>query len=93
MTDNRKTVNVEVTGQQRSVTIRAPVQMSGASVTIDALPVHVLEPYDGVYEVTPSDTEQTLTTKDLRMKNDVIIKPIPQNYGLITWNGSFLTVS
>ena len=49
--------------------------------------------YTGEYEVTPSSEVQILETKDKRMTDNIIINPIPQNYGLITWNGSFLTVS
>lgn len=49
--------------------------------------------YDGTYEVTPSSEVQTMEVKDKRMTDNIIINPIPQNYGLITWNGSFLTVS
>lgn len=49
--------------------------------------------YDGPYEVTPSTETQTLATDNLLMTDNVIINPIPNNYGLITWNGSTLTVS
>ena len=49
--------------------------------------------YEGEYTVTPSQEAQTLETKDLRMTGNVTINPIPNNYGLITWNGSVLTVS
>lgn len=55
--------------------------------------VPVLEDYDGPYEVTPSGETQTLTTADLHMNRNVTINPIPSNYGLITWNGSTITVS
>ena len=51
------------------------------------------DPYDGPYEVTPGPEAQTLSTKHLRMTDDVVVGAIPQNYGLITWNGSTLTVS
>lgn len=51
------------------------------------------EPYEGEYEVTPSNTTQMLFTADKTLLNNVIVNPIPQNYGLITWNGSTLTVS
>lgn len=51
------------------------------------------DPYEGPYEVTPSAESQTLATKNFRMTDDVVIGAIPQNYGLITWNGSTLTVS
>lgn len=51
------------------------------------------EAYDGAYNVVPSNETQVLETKGLGMKDDIIIDPIPKNYGLITWNGAFLTVS
>lgn len=50
-------------------------------------------PYTGAYEVTPSAETQTLLTDGLRMTDNVVINPIPNNYGLITWNGSVITVS
>lgn len=49
--------------------------------------------YQGAYEVTPTEATQTLPTEGLMMIHDVKVKPIPNNYGLITWNGSVLTVS
>lgn len=49
--------------------------------------------FDGPYAVTPSDAEQTLSTNGKRMTADVVIAPIPSNYGLVTWNGTFLTIS
>lgn len=51
------------------------------------------EAYIGEYEVTPSSETQTLDTTGKRMTRPVVVNPIPNNYGLITWNGSFLTVS
>lgn len=51
------------------------------------------DPYTGEYEVTPSQETQTLETENKRMTGNVTINPIPSNYGLITWNGAFITVS
>ena len=51
------------------------------------------DPYTGEYNITPSANTQTLETKNLRMTDNVTINPIPNNYGLITWNGSIITVS
>ena len=34
-----------------------------------------------------------LETENKRMTGNVTINPIPSNYGLITWNGAFITVS
>lgn len=49
--------------------------------------------YDGPYEVTPSSETQVLQTQFLKMAQNVIVNPIPSNYGLVTWNGAVLTVS
>lgn len=49
--------------------------------------------YDGPTEVTPSSVEQILLTKNLRMTENIKVNPVPSNYGLITWDGSTITVS
>ena len=49
--------------------------------------------YDGPYDFTPSSELQTIETNGYRMTDNVTINPIPNNYGLITWNGSIITVS
>lgn len=55
--------------------------------------VRVAEWYEGEYTVTPSALEQTIPAQGKTFLHDFIIEPIPSNYGLITWNGSTLTVS
>ena len=49
--------------------------------------------YTGDYTVTPTQSTQTLNTKDKTMTGNVTVNPIPTNYGLVSWNGSVLTVS
>lgn len=49
--------------------------------------------YAGPTEVTPSGSAQTLATSGTVLHADVVVAPIPSNYGLITWNGAVLTVS
>lgn len=51
------------------------------------------EKFNGDYEYTPSAQTQTIPIGDLIARQDIIINPIPNNYGLITWDGSTLTVS
>lgn len=51
------------------------------------------EIYQGGYEFTPTRETQTVQTKDRLLLENIRINPIPQNYGLITYNGSFITVS
>lgn len=52
-----------------------------------------LPTYTGVTEVTPTTTEQVLDTSNKVVTRNIVINPIPSNYGLITWNGATLTVS
>lgn len=49
--------------------------------------------YTGAYEFTPTQETQTVFISGMKATQDITINPIPSNYGLITWNGSFLTVS
>lgn len=49
--------------------------------------------YDGKHEFTPSSETQIINTQDKIVTKDIVIKPIPPNYGLISWNGAVLTVS
>lgn len=59
-----------------------------------SVPTEVQIPtYTGEYEVTPSQETQILNTSGLKATSNIVINPIPSNYGLITWNGSTLTVS
>lgn len=73
-----------------SGSLSPPGSMHGA-ITIP--PVAPIPPYEGSYTVTPSAQTQVLETNGLRMTGDVTVEPIPNNYGLITWDGTVLTVS
>ena len=80
-----------------------PPQAVSVSVNADTLGVALGTPvvkeyvdvqtYTGEYEATPSAETQTLNTEGLRLTRNVTVNPIPQNYGLITYNGAVLTVS
>ena len=81
----------------------AVVEESAVGIVISGEPTVALEcneggggtiiPYTGEYEVTPSSETQILRTDGKTMGRDVVINPVPNNYGLITWNGATLTVS
>ena len=83
--------------------IRLKVQDTNVKLKIcdgDAVKFHfdssggVMPPtYSGEYEVTPTEETQVLETAQKLMARNVTVNPIPNNYGLITWNGSVLTVS
>ena len=51
------------------------------------------EYYDGPIEITPSPETQILNTAGKTVLEDITVKPIPSNYGLITWDGTKITVS
>lgn len=49
--------------------------------------------YTGPTEITPTEDTQILPTADTIVLENITVNPIPTNYGLITWNGSVITVS
>lgn len=51
------------------------------------------EHYHGAYTITPSSEPQVLDTDTLILDDNITINPIPSNYGLITWDGTKITVS
>ena len=85
-------MNVSFKPQTVSVTVD-PLSMGisiGDPITRDYVE---RDPYTGDYTITPSDETQTLITKNLRMTDNIVINPIPSNYGRVDWNGQYLTVS
>ena len=48
--------------------------------------------YRGPTEFTPSDRRQVIPVEGFRMRENIVIDPVPTNYGRISWNGSVLTV-
>lgn len=61
---------------------------------VDDVPhVPVFPEYTGEYEFTPSLQTQIAPTIQKVLLRNIKINPIPNNYGLITYNGSTITVS
>ena len=57
------------------------------------IPAAILPPsYEGDYEFTPSEQTQVIDMSGQRAKQNIIINPIPSNYGRVTWNGTSLTI-
>lgn len=52
-----------------------------------------VDEYSGPYEFTPGNAPQVVDIANKKATADITIGPIPDNYGLITWDGSTLTVS
>lgn len=51
------------------------------------------EEYEGAYTVTPSSERQILKTNERVCLGNIAIEPVPSNYGLITYDGTVITVS
>ena len=64
----------------------ATISVSGSG----ALPV---PRYTGPYEFTPTRETQTVSIARKQATEDIIINPIPRNYGLVTYNGNIITIS
>lgn len=87
-------VPVEVSSTQTTI----PVSVSADQLDIPVgfeytITVVGAENFEGEYEYTPSQETQIIPIAEKRAVENITINPIPNNYGLITWNGSVLTVS
>lgn len=49
--------------------------------------------YTGAYEFTPSENEQVIEIEEKKAVQNIVINPIPSNWGKIGWNGAYLTVT
>lgn len=49
--------------------------------------------YDGPVEVEPGEEAQVLHTAGFRCIEDIVVWPVPTNYGKVAWNGQYLTIS
>ena len=98
MTTDPPKINLNLDPAKRTL------DLSNANITASAAPTSIglgfsgrqivnVPSYTGTYEVTPSDQTQTLSTNGKKMTADVVVNPIPNNYGLISWDGTVITVS
>lgn len=49
--------------------------------------------YEGDYTITPTEEAQVLQTTNKTLSHNIVIAPIPTNYGRTTWNGSSLHIT
>ena len=83
-------------------TITKKIRMSGSisggnRATGNIGPVKVVhvtpDRYAGPFSITPTDKTQVVEAGEKYLPENIIIEPIPSNYGKITWDGYTLTVS
>ena len=91
MYDNHSvTVNIEI--PSRAIGVKVSGNAKDISTKVDkGLCPHT--PYEGGYVFTPTSETQTVPTMDKVLLDNITINPIPNNYGLITYNGAFIRVS
>lgn len=75
------------------VSASASVGVKTISASATVYRAQSLIPYAGAYEFTPSAEAQTVPIYGKTATADIVISPIPSNYGLITWDGATITVS
>ena len=87
--------------------INIPLQVDvGEDISLTASPARVvpmavdttitasiMPHYTGPTTITPTGEPQVLETRGMALDEDITIGAIPSNYGLITWNGSVLSVT
>lgn len=87
------TVPLQLAGQDQQIQLNVGVSQDIALGMDTAVKASINERYDGPYTVTPAGEAQTFATAGKLMTEDITVNAIPGQYGLVTWNGSTLTVS
>lgn len=68
------------------------VPIDGEAGVITTVKEYDLPSYTGQTVITPSENIQTLTTADKVVMQNIIVNPIPANYGKIVWDGARLRI-
>lgn len=74
-------------------TVKATVNVANAITGKLSFRETSAEKYTGKYRFTPTNKIQVIESENKLLLQNVIIEPIPKNYGLITWNGSYMRIS
>lgn len=89
-------VQVPMTIAESAVEFQMDAQANAVSLAVGvglAINVSTFPDYDGGYVFTPTENTQTVVIEDMVARQNIVINPIPSNWGKITWNGNTLTVS
>lgn len=68
------------------------IPMDGEVGIITKVVEHDLPVYAGATVITPSETEQVLATAEKVVTRNIVVNPIPENYGRLLYSGNTLTV-
>lgn len=72
--------------------LETDLQMDGEIGIVTRIREYSTPIYDGATEITPAEETQTLQTANKTVVQNIIVNPIPQNYGRLSWTGNTLTV-
>lgn len=89
---NRYKLKLEISDEKTfklKVLEKSPLKLSINGIGIPVYP----KTYEGKTNIVPAQTPQIIKTSGMMMLNDITVDKIPNCYGLITWNGSFIKVS
>ena len=78
--------------QTTEVRLKVAAQDGAKFKAHEGIPIYP-NPYSGTIDITPTEETQTLHTAGYMVHTDIVVEPIPSNYGLITWDGATITVS
>lgn len=67
--------------------VSAEASLAGALTIAGSIPT-----YHGSYEITPGDAPQIVECSGLLMPQNIVVNPVPSNYGRIDWDGISLSV-
>lgn len=60
--------------------------------TTGIVKVAAVPTYDGGLTITPTDQEQVIEIQGKLATSNIVVEPIPSNYGRIIWDGSHLSI-
>lgn len=89
-------VQVPMTIAESAVEFQMDAQTNAVSLAVGVgleINVSTFPDYEGGYVFTPTENTQTVVIEDMVARQNIVINPIPSNWGKITWNGNTLTVS
>lgn len=88
------TIPMQVASDEIAIPMRIGTDSENIGMSIGAeYAIAPVEEYEGSYEFTPTEEAQTIQISGEMATQDIVINPIPSNYGLITYNGTTITVS
>lgn len=85
--DGEMYLNLQMDGE-----LEMGLQMDGEMGVTTRIREYSTPIYDGETEITPSEETQILQTADKTALENIVINPIPANYGRIIYDGAHLRI-